>query len=173
MREFQTACGGTMVVPPKAEEHLRAHPEVQALLGDAIARVILPTAGEFLAVAVDLRRIVGRSGCVQTPRIGLNDPATFALRSARARMSRVVVAAVGPETSRVAVLGFPSREDRRTYVLVTTFVGPLAPKEPWDQFVRTEAERRESLDFWCTNALVYDSAVMGPVVTSSWAAIVR
>ena len=168
MREFKTACGGAVVVPPKTEDHLRAHPEVLAFLAEAIGRVDLPRNGEFLATEVAMGRVVGRSGCVPMWHIGPNDRATFALRVGREKPSRVMVGAEGPETTKVVVLAFAAKEAAGTYVLVTAFVGELAPKEPWDRNIRTEAEAKESLDFWVSHALVYDSSVMGDVFESTW-----
>ncbi|NCC52624.1 MAG: hypothetical protein EOM20_15595 [Spartobacteria bacterium] len=95
-REYQTACGGRIVVPRKTADHLRAHPEVVEYLGDAIARVHLPDGGAFLRIAVEMGRNVGPSGLVQTAPIAVDDPATFARRVGRDQASRVVVGERGP-----------------------------------------------------------------------------
>ena len=169
--KIKTACGGVIVIPRKAEEHLRAHPEVAELLPEAIGRVRLPSGGEFLATEVEMGRVVGRSGCVATPRIGLHDPATFARRIGRDNFSRVVLDAAGPETTTVVVLAFPAREERGTYVLVSSWIGTLAEKEPWDLSLRTPEEVQRSRDFWTTHALVHDPEVMGKVYWMSWAKV--
>lgn len=168
MKVYITACGGSIVVLPKAEDHLRAHPEVQTLLQEAIGRVRLPQDGSFLAVEAQMGRVVGRSGCVATPHIRFDDPASFALRTGREKPSRVVLDAEGPETTKVVVLAFASKESRGQYVLVTSFVGELAPKEPWDRNIRSQEELQESLDFWCSHALAYDPSVMGEPFASTW-----
>lgn len=170
--KLKTMCGGTIIVPPKTQDHLRAHPEVACLLPEAIGRIALPLDGSFLAVEVEMNRVVGRSGCIQKPPVGLNDRTLFAQRIGRERPSRVILEQ-GPETTKVVVLAFASREDTRTYVLVTSFVGQLAPKEPWDRNIRSEKERQESLDFWCSHALTHDPEVMGPVFESTWAEVLR
>ena len=167
--EFKTACGGMILVPPKAQEHLRAHPEVGKLLAEAIGQLLLPPRGKFLAVEVEMGRVVGRSGCVPTAPIGPRDSGAFALRVGRERPSRVIVGVEGPETTKVVVLAFPAREEARTYVLVTSYVGVLAPKEPWDRRLAPgSSQHHESLDFWCSHALVYSPEVMGEVFASSW-----
>lgn len=170
MKREKTACGGTIVVPPKTENHLRAHPEVIQILSEAIGRVRLPEDRSFLATEVEMGQVVGRSGCVITLPIGTDEKAFFALRIGREKPSRVVPGIEGKETTKVVILAFPSK-DSRDYVLITSFVGSLAPKEPWDQNIRSQAEREESLDFWCSNALVYDPEVMGPYFESTWAEI--
>lgn len=45
---LRTACGGTLTILPKAQEHLRAHPDVLDFLPEAIARITLPKTG-FMA----------------------------------------------------------------------------------------------------------------------------
>lgn len=169
-REYATACGGRIVVPRKTADHLRAHPEVVPHLGDAIARVRLP-GGAFLRVAVEMGRLVGRSGLVETAPIAVDEPALFARRVGRDFASRVVVGESGPEVSTIAVLAFADEASPRTYVLVTAFVGALAPREPWDPNFESETERTEALEFWSRNALVWDPAVMSEPFESTWAEI--
>jgi hypothetical protein len=172
MRKFKTLCGGTIVVPHKVEGHLRAHPEVDLLLPEAIARVRLPQDGAFLSAEVEMGRVVGRSGCVQTPLIGLTDRTLFAKRIGRDHPSRVIVSE-GKKTTKVVVLAFASREEAGTYVLVTSWVGSLAPKEPWDPNIRGDAEYQECLSFWCSNALVWDPSVMSEPFKGSWEEVLR
>lgn len=172
MRKFKTACGGIIVVPRKAEDHLVAHPEVRDLLPKAIGRMTLPRDGTFLSTEVEMGRIVGRSGCVQTPPVTLTDRALFAQRVGRDKPSRVIVGE-GEQTTKVVVLAFPSREEARTYVLVTSWVGGLAAKEPWDQNIRSQREHQDCLQFWCSHALVWDSAVMSSPFEGTWEEVLK
>jgi hypothetical protein len=167
MRKFKTFCGGTIVVPHKVEGHLRAHPNMDLLLPEAIARVRLPHDGAFLSAEVEMGRVVGRSGCVQTLPIAMNDRTLFAQRVGRDKPSRVIVGE-GEKTTKVVVLAFASREEASTYILVTSWVGSLAPKEPWDLNIRSDEEHQECLRFWCSNALVWDPAVMLEPFESTW-----
>jgi hypothetical protein len=172
MRKFKTFCGGTIVVPRKAEDHLRAHPNVDLLMPESIARVQLPRNGAFLSAEVEIGRVVGRSGCVQTPPITQSDRVLFAQRIGRDHPSRVIVGE-GEKTTKVVVLAFASHEEADTYVLVTSWVGSLAPKEPWDSNIRKDEEYQECLRFWCANALVWDPSVMSETFKSSWEEILR
>ena len=168
MKKFlTTACGGNIVVPNKTEKHLLAHPEVQKILAEAIGKISLPN-GAFLATEVEMGRVVGLSGCVKVPWIELSDKAFFAQRIEREKPTRVLPGAEGKETTKVVILAFPDRRDKRTYVLITSWIGTLAPKEPWDANIRSKEELQESLDFWSSHALVYDHEVMGPVFESTW-----
>lgn len=167
MRKFRTACGGTVIVPRKAEDHLRAHPEVEELLAEAVAKLRLPRDGAFLSAEVEMGRVVGRSGCVQTPPITSSDRTLFAQRVGRDHSSRVIVGE-GEETTKVVILAFASPGEGGTYVLVTSWVGSLARKEPWDRTIASDGEHRDCLQFWCSNALVYDPAVMAEPFESTW-----
>jgi hypothetical protein len=171
MHKFKTVCGGTIVVPRKAEDHLVAHPNVHDLLREAVALVRLPHAGAFLSAEVEMGRVVGLSGRVSTPSISPSDRTLFAQRIGRDRPSRVVISD-GEETTKVVVLAFASREETGTYVLVTSWVGSLAPKEPWDQNIHGEAEHQKCLHFWCYNALLWDPAVMSAPFESSWTEVI-
>lgn len=172
MRKFRTADGGTIMVPSKAEDHLRAHPEVAGLLPEAAALVRLPRDGSFLSTKVEMGRIVGRSGCVSTPPIDPSHRSLFAQRIGRDRPSRIIIGE-GEETTKVVVLAFPARGETRTYVLVTSWVGGLAAKEPWDPMIKSQTECEESLDFWCSHALVYDSSVMDESFESTWETVLQ
>lgn len=166
--EYKTKNGGTIVVPRKAQSHLLAHPDVLVILSEVIGKIILPRDGLFLATEVEMGRIIGQSGCVKTPEIGFNEKAHFALRLERDKPSRVVLDVECLDTTKVAILAFPSRDDIGIYILVTSFVGPLAPKEPWDKSIQLETEFQTCLEFWSSNALVYDPEVMGLILESSW-----
>ena len=166
---YRTKCGGRLVLPPKTQEHLAAHPEVGGLLEEVAGLLELPRDGNFLAREVDLGRVVGRSGCVPADPVGVDGQATFALRVGRRKASRVVVG-VGPEVRTVVVLAFAGREPA-TYVIVTAYVGVLAPKEPWD--AAPGPEREQSLAFWGANALIHDPVVMSEPFESSWQEIIN
>jgi hypothetical protein len=168
MREFKTACGGRIVVPRKAEDHLVAHPEVRNFMPEAIGRVVLPQNGAFLSAEVEMGGIIGRSGRVSTTQVTTSDRILFAQRIGRNKPSRVIIGE-SEETTKVVILAFASRDEVGTYVLVTSWVGSLAPKEPWDPNIRNDAERQECLRFWCTHAFVWNPTMMSDHFESSWA----
>lgn len=156
---------GTMVIPQTAKDHLQAHPEVLGLLPEALGRLDLPQ-GAFLVAGIEMGRIVGRSGAIETTPIRPDEPAMFAQRIGRRKPSRVVVGVLGPECSVVTVVARPSR-DPGVYLLVTAFIGSPAPKEPWDNFSSPD-EAQAALDFWSRFALVHTPDVMGEPFTSTW-----
>ena len=178
--KFKTKCGGAVVVPWGRQQHLRAHPDVLDVLDEAISKIELPTDGESLKTTVDLGRVIGRAGAVETDPIQYDEPAWFAHRIGRDGPSRVVLDTEGPEVSTVAVLASQAK-DRGTgeiqpgkYTLVTAWVGSAeAEREPWDKGIKTERERQAALRYWCSHALVYDKEVMGEPFQSSWKEILE
>ena len=111
---------GVINITPQGLAHLEAHPEVLALLPKAAARITLPASGEFLAVSVDMRRVVGLSGCVVATTVGPQGPALFAQRVGRLGASRVTMAGGAP-TQHVTVLA--AGEGNGDYTLVSAWVG--------------------------------------------------
>lgn len=172
MQKLKTACGGFVVIPPKAMDHLVAHPDVHNVLPEAVSRVILPRDGTFLTAEIEMGRVVGRSGCVKAPPINIGDRALFAQRIGRNFPSRVILRE-GEETTKIAVLAFASRENMGTYVLVTSWVGPCATKEPWDQSINSTKEFQHCLQFWRHNALAWKPTIMSEPFESSWEDILR
>lgn len=167
-QQLRTACGGRLLISRKAIEHLRAHPEVATILPEAVGQIVLPSGG-FMSAEVDIGRVVGRSGLVKTTLCDANSPMLFSQRVGRVRPSRVVPSnTVGEETTKVVVLAQSSREQENTYCLVTSWIGVLAHKEPWDQNIRTQNEYQDCLRFWCAHALIHDPEIMGNVYESSW-----
>jgi len=164
---MNTKCGGRILVTRGAEKHLEAHPEVSSLLAEACGRIDLPDNGSFLSTEVEMERVVGKAGRVKLSPDKAYEPALFAQRVGRRFPSRVTFDEA-EDTTKVVVLARSSGLD--TYELVSSWVGPLAPREPWDESL-SWSEYVESLDFWSTHALVYNPAVMSEPFTSSWGAI--
>ena len=167
---YRTKCGGVLLITTKAQEHLRAHPEVVELLPCVAQRLVLPRNNTVLSTEVDMARVVGRAGRIAAPEIFVTDTALFARRVGRQHPSRVLIAEAAT-VSTVAVVAFPSRKEARTYVLVTAWVGTIAPREPWDHTIAFPAQFDEALRFWCTQAIVWDPAVMSEPYESSWAEV--
>jgi len=117
LRKFQTSCGGVILVPAKAETHLQAHPEIQKHLPDAIKRITLPPSG-FMSVEVDMGKVIGRKGLVQTTEVGIDSLALFSRRVDREKPSRVApLGSVGEEVNTIVILAFPDRVQEKTYIL--------------------------------------------------------
>lgn len=166
-----TKCGSRITISERAQEHLLAHPDIWRFLPEATNKIVLPSNRSVLAIEVELGRVIGRSGCVSTPVIGIDDKAAFAVRLARLAPSRVAVGAIGLEVRHLVVKARPT-DQPGVYSLVTAYVGDLAPREPHDPTLTPE-EQRASLEFWMTHALVYDPAIMGPVIETCWSEVLR
>lgn len=168
MTNYETKCGGKINVTHQGWSHLQAHPNVLEHLQEAISKIQLPAKPQKIEFEVDLGRIVGRQGIVETAAVDIDASTLFALRTNRKSPSRVAAAGVlGSETTRMVVIAKPSRIQGE-YDLITSWVGILAKKEPWDPNITTLSEFNECLKFWSSTALVYQPEVMGPVLESSW-----
>lgn len=168
MKQYKTACGGTINISNQAASHLAAHSNVLDHLERAINSLQLPASPEKFEREIDMGRPIGRSGIVRTTPLDLDGRATFALRKNRKFPSRVAaVGELGDETSGIVVIARPSLVASR-YELITAWVGALARKEPWDATISNQDDFNECLSFWSSTALVYEAETMGLVFESSW-----
>lgn len=168
MLKYKTACNNFIHVSLRVQSHLEAHSDVITHLEETVGRIQLPTDGKILEIEVPMGRIVGRGGVIKTLPLDRGGRTLFALRTNRPFPSRVAPpGALGIEAETIVIIARPSRLNGG-YDLITSWVGILAKKEPWDMSIRDDGEFAQSLKFWCTTALVYDQSVMGTVFESSW-----
>lgn len=66
MTNYETKCGGKINVTHQGWSHLQAHPNVLEHLQEAISKIQLPAKPQKIEFEVDLGRIVGRQGIVET-----------------------------------------------------------------------------------------------------------
>ena len=169
---LETATGSSLHVTSAARDHLKAHPTVWDVLGEAVAQVTLPELDNVCAFEIDLGRPLARATLLPAPPIDLDMPASFAVRVNREHPSRVTEETATTWDSTVVV--WVRRSDAAApFELATAFIGRLGPLEPWDPHLKSQADFQVALDFWCRHALVHDGQVMQPVFTSSWGEILR
>jgi len=136
---------------------------------------------EPLKIAVDMGRLVGLSGAVETREVGLEESATFARRIGKPRASRVVCGVEMPPTSLVTLIVAPlftqvvpnKKVFRFEYKLVVAYFGEAAEKEPWDPRIETDEEYKRSLAYWLSHALIYGICEMDEPFISNWQAVLR
>lgn len=138
-----TLQSGEKVIDRK-KSHLDQHVDVKPLLIEAFSKINTENKN-FTMQEVDMGRIIGNSLCVET---NGKDRVFFAQRPNRNGLTRFVENREPNPSSMVAIiLQKSSKPDE--YILITAFIGRLAPPEPWDKRA-TEA----SIDFWNTHALI-------------------
>ena len=165
--ELQTGCGGTIVIVDETLKHLEAHPGIHDLIPEIASKVALPTDGSRLACQISLGRVVGHSSLIKVQKIGLSETAWFAVRKNRMKASRVVPDAGPADTDLVSIVANPV--EKKSYELVTAWFGAMAPKEPWDPDLADDPSAyEESINFWCSHALVHDLIVMDEPFRSTW-----
>jgi len=169
---FKTKCGGFIHLTTNVKEHLEAHAGILELIPEIASRVILPIDGSRLTCQISLERVVGQSSLIETRKIGLSEIAWFAIRKNRMKASRVVPDAAQVDTEIVSIVANPV--EKNTYELVTAWFGSFAPKEPWDPDLADDTSAyEESINFWCSHALVHDPELMEQHFKSTWEDIIN
>lgn len=169
--QYRGACGSIVTITENARRHLEAHPAVIQFLPEAIRKTWV-SRSPIPEIEVDMGRVIGRTNLVDMSVGKPSTPMQFALRKGRYLPSRVTnEVTVGQETHKLVLVA--RKQHPRSYQLVTSWIGSLARKEPWDHSIRSEHEFEECLRFWCSNALLHAPDTMGPVFESSWTEILR
>jgi len=171
---YPTKGGGYLVMPRDTIDHLLAHPDSEEFFEEAAALITLPTDKSFLKIHVDLGRIIGKAGCLECPRVGLNDVITCAFRKGRPKPSRVILNTEGPDTSFFTIFAYAHNRYPNEYRIVTGYIGTVAPFEPTDKALKHGSkEEQEAMEFWSTHALVYEPKIMGPPFLTTWARVLE
>ena len=130
------------------------------LLGAALSTI--NTEGRtFVREVVDFGHPIGKTSCVE---IGPDDEVEMVFRKGRSGRTPMVKNRESQPCSKMMVILLKDdtlKDDNNdAYVLITSFVGDDAPREPWDPGNETEEGRKECEDFWSTHALVYDESLI-------------
>jgi hypothetical protein len=158
---FQSGSQRNIIITQAGIDHMAAHPIEDHLLHEAFRMLVVPYVDtKFWKGTVDLGRIIGHSGCVAAPAVGLDEQATFAHRVNRKRATRCTIAEP-QETSLVTVV--LRRGKYSDYFFVSAWCGDSAPAEP------NHVNDAENLDFWCKNALIWnDQSFIEEPFESTW-----
>lgn len=118
-------------------KHMQAHTDVLLLLPE----------GQKFVKTIDLGRIVGKSGCVETTP---TDDIFYIRRPGRTHTSRCVRGKEGTPTTLVTIVFVrtPAR-----IKLITAWIGGAAMREPHDPTINA-IERHQAIEFWSNHALV-------------------
>lgn len=141
---------------PEESHWKTAHKAVTPeLLNEALSKI--QTQDKLFIGAIDMGRIIGKTYCVPTTNL---DEVLMARRYGRAGETPTVFNKPPVDCSKLVVI--LKKEDDK-YVLQTTYIGELAPLEPWDPVLLNEGNLgkiKEAEDFWRTHALVYDKSAI-------------
>ena len=121
------------------------------LLKSAVSMV--RTSGKsFFKAKCQFEKPVGYSMCVP---VSKKDNVLMVYRKGRKGMTPMVKGR-NPEPCSSIIVILKKDQTNHCYILVSAFIGNETEKEPWDAFVRTEEQRKKSITFWTTHALIYD-----------------
>lgn len=125
------------------EDGSHIHQSAASLVAEAISRI--SAAGRsFMVLGVEMGRTVGENICVETTSA---DEIIFAQRPGRQGLTRFVKNRQ-PESS--SVFSLVLEECRGEYILLTIFISPPTPVEPWHHKADAEA-----LAFWQSHAFIW------------------
>lgn len=139
--------GGELVVDRGADSHVATHPAVHDHVAETLSHISSERRERFCE-SVEFGREIGETICVETASDGGGDEIVYAKRPNRRGLTRFVKNRQPQPTTQVTAC--VQRISGGAYLLLTAFVGPRAPAEPWDKFA-TE----DSAAFWNSHALVW------------------
>jgi hypothetical protein len=170
--KFITANGEVVHVDEKTLSKLKAHPDVLEFLPETFSKFKVSERSGLIKESINLGRIIGKSGLVDTPEIELNTKTQFAYRTERKYPSHISTMGEGKSCETVAI---SIKKVENTWELATAFIGVNSPSEPFyyfdkeSRFYKDENQLHISLDFWMKHALMYEEGVTGDVYESTWA----
>ena len=108
---------------------------------------------------VKFDRPIGKTTCVE---VGPDDQVVMVYRNYRKGLTPMVK---NREPAPSDTLSIVLREDEdrpggKDYILATAYIGEKAPREPWDESIESEEERRRCEEFWKTHALIYNDGLI-------------
>lgn len=173
-KTYQTACSGHIIVPDYSIAHLRFDPNVDEVLKQTIEKIVLPQDYFFRTKRI-FDHVIGQSSCVQ---VDHDDPKLFAVPFGKNTPVRVTINAKKVYTRSFVVIARRLASEQAVWRLVTAYFGDRAPRLPIDAHFsdayfqnaknNNYVDFLNSLIFWDTHALKWDSRLMEPVYPSSW-----
>jgi hypothetical protein len=170
--QLVTAGGEIIFISDEMMDHLQAHPDVIEFLNEAASRLDIKDKTGHFEEGVNMGRIIGISGLVQTETISLNQKTYFANRISRDFPCRIDPESKGNACDNITI-AIKFDEKSKTYNLLTAYIGFPCPDLPYDVPDRNGDDYRKSLDFWCQHALTYDENVMGLIFESTWEEVLK
>lgn len=108
---------------------------------------------EAIKEQVNFDGVLGLNMCVE---VDENDDVVMVFRKGRLGETPMVKNRNPKECSSIIVIAQKEAESSDDYQLLTSYVGELAEKEPWDPTIKDEDERKKCKNFWASHALIYN-----------------
>ena len=129
------------------------HPEVEALLPEALLRI--ESGGrKFFREQVDFGRVIGKTICVAT---NIGDNIVFAKRPNRSGYTRFVKNRQPEPTTFFSLIIKQGDMERGKLVLLSAYIGEIGEPEPWDRNAGPNSSK-----FWAEHALVWGDEEIVP-----------
>ncbi len=152
--KFVGFCSNGAKVFDRNDGHNNVHPVDESLLQEALLQV--SPSENFVKKLVMFDRIIGQTTCVT---VDETDTVVKAFRKGRKGPTPMVLNRTPMDCNSLVVILKKIGDDE--YILITTFVGQMSEREPWDPaIVPGSLEQQKAEAFWSTHALIYDESII-------------
>lgn len=151
--KFVGFCSNGARVFDRTDGHNDVHPVDEALLKKALLKI--SPCENFVKEVVPFDRVIGKTTCVT---VDETDTIVMAYRKGRLGYTPMVLNRDPSDCSTLVVI--LKKIGDSDYILITTFIGGLAEREPWDPSISSPEEQQRAEAFWSTHALIYDESII-------------
>ncbi len=157
-RKFVGFCSNGARVFDRADGHNDVHPVDKTLLKEALLKI--SPCENFVKESIPFGRVIGKSTCVT---VDETDTLVMTYRKGRLGPTPMVLNREPSECSTLVVI--LKKIGDSDYILITTFIGELSEREPWDLAIVPGSEEQQRAEaFWSTHALIYDESIIAKTV---------
>jgi hypothetical protein len=161
---YPSGNGTRILITQETVDHMKAHPIELNLLKQAFLGLEIDN-GKWFVGTTDLGRIVGKSMCLETEPIDIDQQVLFGFRHNRKTATRCI-RGEGIDTSCITVVLRKGRY--QDYFMVSAWAGSKAMPEP------THITQKDRIEYWSTHALVYEENNFdGEPFFSTWREVLR
>ncbi len=155
--KFVGFCANGAKVFDRNDGHNDVHPVDNALLKEALLKI--SPRENFVKEAISFGRVIGKSTCVT---VDETDTIVMAYRKGRLGPTPMVINREPSDCSTLVVILKKIGNDK--YILITTFIGQMSEREPWDPAIVSGSEEQQKAEaFWSTHALIYDESIIAKI----------
>lgn len=151
--KFVGYCSNAARVFDRDDGHNDVHPVDESLLREALLKIT--PCENFIKEVIPFGRVIGKTTCVTVDK---TDTIIKAYRKGRLGPTPMVLNREPSDCSTLVVI--LKKIGISDYILITTFIGGLSEREPWDPSITYPEEQQRAEAFWSTHALIYDESII-------------
>lgn len=151
--KFVGYCSNGSRVFNRNDNHNDVHPVDETLLREALLKVA--PCDDFIKEVVVFDRVIGKTTCVSVDK---TDTIVMAYRKGRMGPTPMVLNRESSDCSTLVLI--LKKIGNSDYIIITTYIGGLSEREPWDPSISSPEEQQRAEAFWSTHALIYDESII-------------